>query len=222
MPPWQALEGEAATPQPLRSGILDLLATEARVLRRDHGGGNHGSNDDELRQWQREVDQQPVHERRFLLQVHSDARLAGSGIVVFGTVPSSDSTSKPPTASFTLDASPPFITTQASADRPVANQPLFASPKLSGDEHQIVINITSVGARSPFTLDYFLIFPNPNGSSTEATVSFSEPPSATTPWPSAIAVTNSATATAKPQAGTESLQNAVKILSVLMGVLVFS
>ncbi|KAF8918762.1 hypothetical protein CPB85DRAFT_1430457 [Mucidula mucida] len=138
--------------------------------------------------------------------------------------PFSDSTSKPPTASFTLDAHPPFVTTQASADRPVANQPLFASPKLSEEEHQIVINITSVDARSPFTLDYFLIFPNPNGISTEATVSFSGPPSATTPWPSAIAVTDTGTSTSKPQAaaaGMESLQNVVKILSVLMGVLVF-
>ncbi|KAK0203751.1 hypothetical protein DFS33DRAFT_828954 [Desarmillaria ectypa] len=118
----------------------------------------------------------------------------GSGIIVFGTVPSSSTTSNPPTTSFIVDAAAPFVTTEPQTEQAYLNQPLFVASELSKDEHKIVINVTDAGSDSPFILDYFFISPHPNSTSnTEATISF--PPtsssSSTTSFASAIKSTTS-------------------------------
>ncbi|KAF8888530.1 hypothetical protein BD779DRAFT_1672210 [Infundibulicybe gibba] len=62
-----------------------------------------------------------------------------SGIVVFGTVPASNETVKPPTAVYILDEVP-TPTTEPTADRAISNQPLFAASQLSSQQHKLVIN----------------------------------------------------------------------------------
>ncbi|TFK38173.1 hypothetical protein BDQ12DRAFT_723530 [Crucibulum laeve] len=81
----------------------------------------------------------------------------GTGIVVFGTVPPSNETIRPPTAVYIMDDMAPFATTIPTARKAIANQPLFAASQLSPDvEHTFLINVTQ--AESPYTLDYFFIF----------------------------------------------------------------
>lgn len=122
----------------------------------------------------------------------------GSGIIVLGTVPQSNETLLPPTASFVLDASPPFVTTQPLAGRPISNQPLFAMGQLDNVPHQLIINVTQTNA--PFTLDYFIVFPPSNGSKVVG--------SAEVPPPSQV---------------TSDADNAltVKLLSAFLGTIIF-
>ncbi|KDR79986.1 hypothetical protein GALMADRAFT_208230 [Galerina marginata CBS 339.88] len=90
-------------------------------------------------------------------------RFNGSGIVVFGTVPASNDTFEPPTAVYTIDQDPPFSTTLPRAAKAIPNQPLFASGQhLSDDEHQLVINVTTVSA--PYSLANFFVMPRGSGS----------------------------------------------------------
>ncbi|KAJ7598919.1 hypothetical protein C8J56DRAFT_1039794 [Mycena floridula] len=85
----------------------------------------------------------------------------GSGIVVVGTVPQSNATVLPPTAAFAVDVSPPFATTQPMADSTISNQPLFAMSQLtSNDQHNLTIKVLK--ADTPFTIDYFVVFPPSN------------------------------------------------------------
>ena len=76
---------------------------------------------------------------------------------MLGTVPQSNSSSLPPTVSFILDAEDPFVVTQPLASHAFFNQPLFSTAQLNNTPHQLVINVTSAG--SPFTVDYFVVFP---------------------------------------------------------------
>ncbi|KAG9221787.1 hypothetical protein PTI98_008709 [Pleurotus ostreatus] len=84
----------------------------------------------------------------------------GTGIVVFGTVPPSNSTHPPPSASYTIDADPPFTTNEPLATETIRFQPLFKVSSLSASEHRIFINVT--GAETPYTIDSFFIVPGPS------------------------------------------------------------
>ncbi|RDB28054.1 hypothetical protein Hypma_002220 [Hypsizygus marmoreus] len=86
----------------------------------------------------------------------------GSGIVVFGTVPQSNGTVKPPSASYILDADPPFVTTQPTANQDIPYQPLFLAGQLSGKEHTLTIKIESDNMSSPYILERFFVFPRSN------------------------------------------------------------
>ncbi|KAF9467962.1 hypothetical protein BDZ94DRAFT_1248190 [Collybia nuda] len=132
----------------------------------------------------------------------------GSGIVVFGTVPQSNSTNPPPTAAYVLDAAQPFITTEPSANRNIPSQPLFAAFQLSPDEHSITINIQK--AQSPFILERFFVFPRVNITQQAVDAGHSSPtPSfgSTTPVP-------------KEQKTTTDSQVTVRILAAILGSLV--
>ncbi|KAF9500777.1 hypothetical protein BDN71DRAFT_1440281 [Pleurotus eryngii] len=84
----------------------------------------------------------------------------GTGIVVFGTVPPSNSTHPPPSASYTIDADPPFTTNEPLATETIRFQPLFKVSSLSASEHRIFINVT--GAETPYTIDSFFVVPGPS------------------------------------------------------------
>lgn len=84
----------------------------------------------------------------------------GSAIIVFGTVPQSNETFKAPTASYILNAAPPFVTTEPSANNNIPNQPLFFAGGLSADEHTLTIRIDD--APAPYILEHFFVFPRSN------------------------------------------------------------
>ncbi|KAF8155727.1 hypothetical protein B0H34DRAFT_507723 [Crassisporium funariophilum] len=136
-------------------------------------------------------------------------RFNGSGIIVFGTVPASNTSAPPPTAAYHLDASPPFVTTLAHAEVAVADQPLFASSSLSSDdEHVIFINVTNAGAS--YTLARFFIFPKATASKNM----IGSVPSDMIPLPSSSKVTP----TPRPA---PSSQNTVKVVAGVLGTLLF-
>ncbi|KAF9450627.1 hypothetical protein P691DRAFT_725724 [Macrolepiota fuliginosa MF-IS2] len=82
----------------------------------------------------------------------------GTGITVFGTVPTSNTSFNPPTVVYRVDAAQPFTTTQPVADRDVSNQPLFSFPLGSqGQEHKLTIQVLQ--AEAPFILEKFFVFP---------------------------------------------------------------
>lgn len=127
--------------------------------------------------------------------------------MVYGTVPRSNDTVRPPTASYVLDANPPTVTTEAKADTDVSNQPLFFADLLSTDEHELTI--TSVGnggfPTAPYILQRFFIFPQSNttqktvNNTTTSSSPTSLPPSSSTPEPSS---TSSSSRTVPILAGT--------------------
>lgn len=92
---------------------------------------------------------------------------------MFGTVPQSNDTVKPPTAEYSLDAAAPFVTTAPTADTAISNQPLFAASSLSSQEHELVIRIKD--AQAPYTLDHFFVFPK-IGNTTQNVVNKSPTP----------------------------------------------
>ncbi|TFK73537.1 hypothetical protein BDN72DRAFT_893943 [Pluteus cervinus] len=137
----------------------------------------------------------------------------GTGIVVFGTVPASNDTIRPPTAAYTIDSEPAHVTTLPTASRSITDQPLFASLQLSGDiAHTIVINIQT--ADTPFTLEYFFVFPTFPNSSMDVQVNTNIPvaPTAYTTQPP---TTSGAVLMGQDESG-----NTVKILAGLLGCLV--
>lgn len=85
--------------------------------------------------------------------------IAGSAIVVFGTVPASNQ-SEPPTVAYFLDTLPPSITTLPQAMANIPNQPLYASLDLSPtEEHRLFINVTKTQDEAPYALSSFSISP---------------------------------------------------------------
>ncbi|KAK0458960.1 uncharacterized protein EV420DRAFT_342047 [Desarmillaria tabescens] len=146
----------------------------------------------------------------------------GSGIIVFGAVPSSSTSSNPPTTSFTIDAAAPFVTTEPQIAQAYLNQPLFVASELSQKEHKIVINVTDAGPDSPFILDYFLISPHPNSTSnTEATISFPAASSSTSPTPFASAIKSTASSANNVSDVNGVSPAIIKVLAALLGVMFF-
>jgi hypothetical protein len=95
--------------------------------------------------------------------------IAGSSIVVFGTVPASNQ-SQPPTVAYFLDTLPPSIMTLPQATADISNQPLFSSHYLSpNDEHRLFINVTKIHPETPYALASFFISPVPCSRTSQAT-----------------------------------------------------
>ncbi|KAK7044500.1 hypothetical protein R3P38DRAFT_166832 [Favolaschia claudopus] len=83
----------------------------------------------------------------------------GTGIIVFGSVPPSSGSNAPPTASYTVDTSPPVVTAEAMAKTPILNQPLFSVSNLHPGSHTLDIKVLNVSAASPFGIQYFIVTP---------------------------------------------------------------
>ncbi|KJA25546.1 hypothetical protein HYPSUDRAFT_53079 [Hypholoma sublateritium FD-334 SS-4] len=155
----------------------------------------------------------------------------GSGIVVFGTVPSSNATNPPPTAAYNLDGQS-FATTLPFAVANVPNQPLFAtSSELSGNmEHQILINLTSVVAR-PYIFQNFFVFPNQRSGKTDGVVTSVPPVNSATASSTTASAKSTASAPTTSQAASNKsasplltpadAQKTIKILAGLLGIFVF-
>jgi len=140
---------------------------------------------------------------------------SGSGIVVFGTVPTSNDTVLPPTVNYTIDAAEPFTTAQPFASDHIKHQPLFAVSQLNDSEHQIKIEV--LNASAPYLLDYFFIFPHANFTQT----SVDGPASFTPRTPPTI----SGGSTSSPVSGIQSTGEVVsattlKAISAVLGTLV--
>ncbi|KAF8649149.1 hypothetical protein AX16_005947 [Volvariella volvacea WC 439] len=118
----------------------------------------------------------------------------GTGIVVFGTVPASNGNMRPPSASYMVDDQDPVITTAPIATRPVPDQPLFGAMDISGDvEHTLVMRI--IDTETPYTLEYFFVFPSPNGSHPgfgppKPPITTAAPPTSPTPYSTALPSAN--------------------------------
>lgn len=111
-----------------------------------------------------------------------DINIAGSAIVVFGTVPASKSECEPPTVAYFLDNLPPSITTLPHATAYTPNQPLYASPNLSpNEEHLLFINVTKTQPGVPYALAGFSLSslaPNSTSSQSSQGIPTATPPMA--------------------------------------------
>jgi hypothetical protein len=125
---------------------------------------------------------------------------------VFGTVPKSNATVKPPTAAYALDAAPPFVTTEPTANSNIPSQPLFAAFQLSSEEHSLTITVEN--AQSPYILERFFVFPRVNV--THSAVDADPPP---TPPKNSPPVTKAPTTTVESQM-------TVRVLAGVLGSLV--
>ncbi|EIW54838.1 uncharacterized protein TRAVEDRAFT_22708 [Trametes versicolor FP-101664 SS1] len=77
---------------------------------------------------------------------------SGTSIVVFGTVPPSNMSEIPPSASYSIDGRRAFELSLPASDRCIPNQQFFQSPMLSPGTHNLTINVTTAG--TPYILDY--------------------------------------------------------------------
>ncbi|KAF9051843.1 hypothetical protein BJ165DRAFT_1401298 [Panaeolus papilionaceus] len=127
----------------------------------------------------------------------------GSGIIVYGTVPASNGIFKPPTASYSVDNDQPLTTTLARASSSIPNQQFFAtSQMLSSDQHEIQINVTDV-EDVPYIISQFFIVPAFNVTQTPKPLTGGNETMTTTPAPHAA------------------LQHTVRVLSAVLGILIF-
>lgn len=124
--------------------------------------------------------------------------IAGSAIVVFGTVPASNQ-SEPPTVAYFLDTLPPSITTLPQATVDIPNQPLYSSLDLSpNEEHRLFINVTNIRSGTPYALTSFSISPVPclrNSQPSQATSPTASSSTASSPTASSPTATVSASPT---------------------------
>lgn len=142
--------------------------------------------------------------------------ILGSGVVVLGTTPQSNSSFLPPTATFSLDADEPQSSTQPFADVPFAKQAFFSRSQLSNQEHTLVINITSAPA-APFILDNFVVFPPFNGTNRSVT----NPTSASwSPVMTANATLSTPTSSVPSNNQVDGSMTAVKVLAGFLGAMV--
>ena len=107
--------------------------------------------------------------------------IAGSGIVVFGTVPASNQ-SEPATVAYFLDTLPPSITILPQATADIPNQPLYSSLDLSpNEEHRLFINVTKIQPETPYALAGFSISPVPCSRSSQSSQATSTATTSTAP-----------------------------------------
>ncbi|KAF7325780.1 hypothetical protein MKEN_00428500 [Mycena kentingensis (nom. inval.)] len=94
-------------------------------------------------------------------QVRSSFSLAfnGSAIIMYGTIPASNTTHLPPTALYAIDEAAPFSSSEPLTPALLPNQLLFSAFGLSSGTHTLVVNVTSVQPASPFAVEYFLVLP---------------------------------------------------------------
>ncbi|KAI0363163.1 hypothetical protein BV20DRAFT_188313 [Pilatotrama ljubarskyi] len=77
----------------------------------------------------------------------------GTSIIVFGTVPQSNASSVPPSATYSIDNKRPVSLTLPSSDRCIPNQQFFQSPTIAPGTHNLTINVTTPDG-TPYVLDY--------------------------------------------------------------------
>jgi hypothetical protein len=159
--------------------------------------------------------------------------LLGAGIAVFGMIPMSNNTFKPPTALYFIDGMLMPQTTLPFATTDIPNQPLFSTTSvLDVREHTLVINITE--APTPYTIQRFFV--PANGSTAKDMMIGQIPPQSNdtlTPDSSnatftATGIATQATATASWQMTTSTssnetagLERTVRVLGGLLGTLIF-
>lgn len=155
----------------------------------------------------------------------TDAWSIGSGIIVFGTVPVSNSSDPPPEAVYHIDGQA-FSTTLPFATVDVPNQPLFASSAmLNNSLHSITVNITAATSK-PYIFQSILIFPNPGPGNKDAISSVPSPTSTSKTSTSSSVVASSTNGTAQAFSPGNSHtaydpQKTIGILAGLLGTLVF-
>ncbi|CDO71097.1 hypothetical protein BN946_scf184844.g101 [Trametes cinnabarina] len=76
-----------------------------------------------------------------------------TSIIVFGTVPQSNATFAPPSASYSIDGRRPIELMLPIASMCIPNQQLFRSPELPHGAHNLTISVTTLNGTS-YTLDY--------------------------------------------------------------------
>ncbi|KAI8972876.1 hypothetical protein BD414DRAFT_531521 [Trametes punicea] len=77
----------------------------------------------------------------------------GTSIVVFGTVPQSNATTAPPSATYSIDGGRAVQRSLPIADVCIPNQQFFQSFELSPGAHNLTINVTTPD-ETPYILDY--------------------------------------------------------------------
>ncbi|KAF5356967.1 hypothetical protein D9756_006634 [Leucocoprinus leucothites] len=143
----------------------------------------------------------------------------GTGITVFGTVSASNTTTKPPTVVYRVNAAAPFTTTQPVANEDVANQPLF-SYAFGTDWKENKITIQILEAETPFILEKFFVFP---GNSSADADDDAREESSTVPTPTQKSTTSNVTSSmlALPGSIDEETQRTIRVLAGLLGVTTF-
>ncbi|KAF8069169.1 hypothetical protein FPV67DRAFT_1415208 [Lyophyllum atratum] len=148
-------------------------------------------------------------------------RFNGSGIIVMGTVPRSNGSCKPPTATYILDASKPVVTTAPTASSDIPNQPLFFANGLSADEHELTIEVGGFGRPAPYIVQQFFVFPKFNVTQhvvdTLPTSSLKGP---TRPTTSIISPTNVTSSLPNTPSNTISSSATIRVLAGTLGSLV--
>ncbi|KAI9062133.1 hypothetical protein FKP32DRAFT_1574800 [Trametes sanguinea] len=92
----------------------------------------------------------------------------GTSIVVFGTVPQSNATFAPPSASYSIDGHRPIELSLPTASICIPNQQFFRSPELPPGAHNLTINVITPNATS-YTLDYLYFCTNQPARSSNST-----------------------------------------------------
>lgn len=156
--------------------------------------------------------------------------LLGAGVAVFGVIPLSNDTFGPPTALYYLDGVLMPQTTLPFATNDIPNQPLFSTTTvLDVREHSLVIQIT--GAPTPYTIQRFFV--PANDSTAKDMIGHIPSTSNDTLTPDTTSATATATGTkatttasgqmptSTPSGKTANLERTVRVLSGMLGALVF-
>ncbi|KAI0353962.1 hypothetical protein OH77DRAFT_566520 [Trametes cingulata] len=77
----------------------------------------------------------------------------GTSIIVFGTVPRSNASAVPPSATYSVDDKRPVMLTLPSSDRCIPNQQFFQSLTVPQGTHNLTINVSTPDG-TPYILDY--------------------------------------------------------------------
>lgn len=134
-------------------------------------------------------------------------------ITVFGTVPSSNATSSPPTVVFTVDDNTPITITLPLANTDISDQPFFASEELAPNEiHTLLVNVTD--ASSPFIIARFFVG-HPTTTSNVVDMDLPPPSDVVNPIPSV-----SFNTTLSLQSQLNELQTVKILVGILAGLLI--
>ncbi|TFK22451.1 hypothetical protein FA15DRAFT_517922 [Coprinopsis marcescibilis] len=86
-------------------------------------------------------------------------RFEGSKVIVFGTVPATNASDKPPTIRYSIDKQNSMELTVPVANTAITNQPLFSASNLRRSPHELVIEL--VKGEAPYILEQFFVQPHP-------------------------------------------------------------
>ncbi|EAU89474.1 hypothetical protein CC1G_07700 [Coprinopsis cinerea okayama7 len=94
-----------------------------------------------------------------------ELRFRGSKIVVFGTVPVSNATDRPPRAKYSIDGRQTTESTVPMANTPIQGQPFFQANSLNTEEHKLTIEV--IRAETPYILQHFFVTPHPRNTTAD-------------------------------------------------------